>query len=462
MKWGTQIFTWASTLVVARILTPVDYGIVSLAAVYYGILTLLSEFGVGAGVVAMRDLSEDQLAQMNSLAVLVGLAGFGLSCVFAAPAGHFFHSPQFPLVLIVMSASFVISSFQSVPAALLKKELRFKLISGIDGLRGLSLAVVSVGLALAGLRYWTLVLSAVLSAVLGTVLTLTQRRQRFAWPRFKDLGKQIRFSRDIVIASLGWAVYSNADFVVAGRMLGQTALGAYTVAWNFASAPLEKITSLVGSVTPAYFSAVQQDDAGLRRYLLKPTEAIAFVAFPVMIGMSLVARDAVLLALGHKWEAVILPLQLLALYAAGRSVMPLLPQVLTVRGKTGFLAWSSTSAAVLIPIAFVIGSRWGIQGIAAAWVLAYPIAAVPIYIWTAKEIKLSVRDYYRALRPAIEGCVLMVIVVAMVKRSLPAATPLLVKFCAEVLAGAATYAAVQLVLHRERLGLFKRAIAALR
>ena len=337
IKWATQIISWASTLVVARILTPNDYGVVSLAAVYYGFLILVSEFGVGASVVALRDMSGEQLAQMNSLAVLIGLAGFALSCAIAIPAGRFFHSPQFAPVLVVMSACLVINSFQSVPAALLKKELRFKLLSGIDGLRGLCLATLSIALALAGFGYWTLVFGVVASALLGTVLTLLARRHRFAWPRLRDLQHQIRFSRNIIITSLAWAAYSNADFVVAGRMLGQAALGAYTVAWNFANAPLEKITSLIGGVTPAYFSAVQHDNNELRRYLLKSTQAIALITFPAMIGISLVAHDAVLLALGAKWQAAIAPLQVLALYACYRSVMPLLPQLLTVKGETAFM-----------------------------------------------------------------------------------------------------------------------------
>lgn len=462
IKWGTQIFSWASTLLVARILTPKDYGIVSLAVVYYGILMLVSEFGVGAGVVAMRDLTEKQLAQMNGLAVLVGLGGFALSCAVAVPAGHFFHSPEFPLVLVVMSASLVINSFQSVPTGLLKKELRFKLLSSIDGVRGLSLAVLSLVLAMAGFRYWTLVLSAVASSLLSTALTLARRRCRFSWPRFRDLREQIHFSQNMIITNLGWAAYSNADFVVAGRMLGQVALGAYTVAWNFANAPLEKITSLVGSVTPAYFSAVQHDNAGLRRYLLKPTEAIAFITFPTMIGMALVAHDAVWVALGAKWQGVIGPLQLLAIYAAWRAIMPLMPQVLTVRGKTHLLVWSAVSSALLIPIAFIIGSHWGIRGIAAGWVAAYPIAAVPIYLWTAREIDLKFADYFHALRPALEGCLVMVVIVSAVKWVMPAGVPLLGRFIAEVAVGAATYAAVQLLLHRERLGMFKKALQALR
>jgi len=462
IKWTTQILTWASTLIVARILTPEDYGIVSLATVYYGFLLLISEFGVGAGVLVMRDLTDEQLAELNTLAVLVGIGGFLLACVVAIPAGRFFHSPQFPLVLVVMSASFVISSFQSVPVALLKKELRFKLLSSIDGLRAVILAVLSIVFAVMGLKYWTLVLAAVASALLATAMTLSQRRYRFSWPRFRELKTQIRFSRHIVVTNLAWAFYSNADFIVAGRKLGQAALGAYTLAWSFANAPLEKITSLIGSVTPAYFSAVQNDDAALRRYLLKPTEAIAFLTFPTMIGMALVTRDAVLLVLGAKWQPVIVPMQILCLYVCFRSIMTLLPQVLTVKQDTRFVMYNALVSVVILPLSFFVGSRWGTRGIALAWVMAYPINAVPFYLRTAKKIGLRFSEYYNALRPAIEGSVLMAIGVCAVKWIVRANTAPALRLGAEFVMGVATYAGFQLLLYRERLGMFKRAAQMIR
>jgi PST family polysaccharide transporter len=345
---------------------------------------------------------------------------------------------------------------------LLKKELRFKLLSSIDGVRALILAAISIIFAVMGLRYWTLVLAAVASALLATVMTLTQRRHRFSWPRFRDLKAQMRFSRDIVVINLAWALYSNADFIVAGRRLGQAALGAYTVAWNFANAPLEKITSLVGSVTPAYFSAVQNDDAALRRYVLKPTEAIAFLTFPTMIGMALVTHDAVLLLLGARWQQVIGPMQVLCVYVCFRSIMTLLPQVLTVKRDTRFVMYNALISLVILPLSFFFGSRWGTQGIALAWVMAYPLNAVPFYLRTAKKIGLRFSEYYNALRPAIEGSVLMAIGVCAVKWIIPANTTPALRLGAEFVTGVVTYAGIELLLHRGRLGMFKRAAQMIR
>lgn len=461
-KWASQIVVWGSTVLVARILAPEDYGVVTVAGVYMGVLTLMTEFGINSGVIALREQTEHELAQLNTVAVLVSLVGFAIACALAGVAGSFFGSPQLPAVLIAMSTSFVISAFQSVPNALLQRELRFRLLSIIDGLRAVTIAFATVALALAGFRYWTLVLSAVLGTLFSTVLVLLNRRCRFAWPRWSELKEQIHFSSTVLIGSLSWYWYSNADFVVAGRMLGQAALGSYSIAWNFANAPLERITSLVGRVTPAYFSAVKRDNAALRRFLLRPTEGIAIVTFPAMIGMALVAGDAVPVLLGAKWQSAILPLQLLALYACFRSVMPLLPQVLLVTGEFKFALWVGLVMAVVMPAAFWVGSHWGLAGVAAGWVIAYPFCALPLYLRTAKTIELPTREYIGALRPAIEGTIAMAAVVIAVKLTMPAGVSGGARLSAQIAAGALAYPAFIWSFHRERLRRFLRAARSLR
>jgi teichuronic acid exporter len=460
-KWSSQVLAWISTLVVARILTPDDYGLVSLATVYLGVLTLASEFGLGSAVITLRDLTAEQIAQLNGLSVCLGFVGFAISCAVAVPLGRFFGSPGLPRVIVVMSIGFIISSVQPIPNALLQKELRFRLLSVIDVIRCFALSGAVMLFALLGFRYWTLVFGALLSSILGTLLTLAKRRHRLAWPCPSFLKHAIRFSRQVLVGRLAWYGYSNADFVVAGRMLGQTVLGTYTVAWNLANSPLEKITSLVGGVTPAYYSAVQEDRGALRRYLLKPTEAISLIMFPVMVGMALVSRDAVLAVLGQKWQGAIAPLQLLALYVCGRSIMPLIAQVLMVTGDSGFVMWNGIISAVVLPVSFLIGSRWGAQGIAAAWVMAYPINAVPLYLRASQRISLGIAEFWHALLPAIHGTLLMVLAVVIAKVLLSGHFTMVTRLVIQILMGAIAYIAVILLFHHDRLSIFRSGISLL-
>lgn len=439
VRWGSQLITWASTLIVARLLTPEDYGIVGMATVYLGLITLLSEFGVGTAVVTLRELTPDHLAQLNGLAILLGFTGFAVSCAAAVPLGMFFGSPRLPAVVIAMSGNFVVASFRSVPSALLQKDLRFKLLSVIEGSRALALAVVTVFAAWMGLRYWTLVIGSVTGAVLDTILTLSRRRCSFAWPRPSSLRHAIRFTGHIVTSRLAWYCYSNADFVVSGRVLGEKLLGVYCLAWNLANIPVDKLAGVVNSVTPALFSAVQKESALLRRYLLNLTEGISLIAFPASLGLGLVAPEFVRALLGQKWDPAIMPLRLLALFASFRCLAPMIPVVLNTIGESRFAMWNSIAAAFLMPASFLVASRWGNNGIATVWLLVYPLVAIPLFHQAFRKIDLRWKDYARVLRPALVGSLAMAVAVLLLKRSVPPGHTAVVRLTVEVLGGATAY-----------------------
>ena len=462
MKWSAQVVSWASTLIVARLLTPEDYGIVGMATVYLGLANLISEFGVGTTVITLRDLSEDDVAQLNGFAVLLGVAGFLISCAAAVPLGIFFKSPQLPWVVIAMSTTFLISAFQSVPTALLQKELQFKLVSMIDGARAFTVAIVAVIFALAGMRYWTLVIAGIASVIMGTGLALANRRHRIALPRPRTLRHVLTFSGHVITGRVSWYTYSNSDFVVSGRLLGEQALGAYTVAWNLATVPVEKITGILNSVTPALYSAVQKDKAALRRYMLTLVEGVGLITLPLAVGLALVSREFVLVFLGKKWEAAIVPLMFLAFYASVRSLIPIIWAILNVVGDSAYNMWSSICMAIVLPCAFIVGSHWGNAGIAAAWMIGFPIVAVPVSARVFKKIELGWGEFLRVLMPAITGCIMMSVAVMSIKHAVLARFSLPLQLAVLVLVGALSYCLVAGALSYPRRHALRRAIGMLR
>jgi PST family polysaccharide transporter len=241
---------------------------------------------------------------------------------------------------------------------------------------------------------------------------------------------------------------------VAGRTLGVAPLGVYTFAWNLATMPIEKISTLVGRVTPAFFSVVQDQDAALRRYLRSLTEALAFVTFPATLGLALTAGEFVNFVLGEKWVGVIAPLQLLAIFASFRSITILLPVVLTALRETRFVMWNTLFAAVLLPATFYVGSQWGTVGIAWGWIIAYPVTAVLLYRRAFRRLGMSVREYLRAVRPALNGSLAMAGLVLFLKWILPGSVPLSLRLVLEVVLGAITYGIVVFTFHRDRVRLF--------
>lgn len=448
--WSSQIVSWTAFLIIVRLLSPADFGIVAMAIVVFSYLRIFGEFGIPVTVVTLRDLTEDQLAQINTVAALLGLACFGSACLLARPVAFFFKTPQVGPVLIVACITAISLGLRAVPEGLLERDLRLNLLSVMNAVRDVVSAVATLAMAFLGMGYWSLVVGNVLGFTARSLIILAIRPHRFAWPRFESIRGPLRFGRHVLVSVTAWTAYSTLDSVTAGRVLGKSALGFYGLAWNLANVPLEKVTSLVTTVVPSYLAAVQNDPPALRRYFRTLTEIMALAAFAPTIGLGLVAAEVVPIALGQKWYPSIPALEVLSVYAAVRSVAALLPKVLTAVGNARFVMWDDLAALALLPCAFYVGTHWGITGIAWAWVAAYPLVAVPLYWKTLKTTQLSLAEYFRCLRPALDSTIAMVVVVEAVRRFHPSGMNTLLQLLLEVGAGGIAYVGTVWLFHRPR------------
>jgi O-antigen/teichoic acid export membrane protein len=462
VKWLTQLLTWGITIVVARLLSPSDYGLVGMATIYITLFTLFSEFGIGSAVVTLQDLTENQISQLNTLAVFIGFLGFMISAAAAIPLGKFFHAPNLPLVVVVLSCGFIVSGVRTVPYSLLQRELRFKLLAVIEGLQGIVQALITLLFAIWGFGYWALVLGILSFSVTPTGLVLMWRRAGFAVPQFSSIRRAVHYSRHILIGRLCWASYDNSDFIIAGRVLGEAPLGAYTLAWTLANTPLEKLTTLINRVTPSIFATIQSDFDALRRYVRNITGAMALIVFPATIGMALIAPDFVRIVLGAKWRGVVGPLELLALHALVRSNVILLTPALNVIGEERLVMRNSVVAMIVLPISFYLGSRWGTLGIAGMWVFVYPFLMMPLFLRIFRKIKMPLGEYAGALWPALSSCSMMAVVVEAVRHVLSVGRFPYFDLALEIVAGALVYVLAIALMHRERMRAFAGLINSLR
>ena len=449
--WTSQIFSWVSLLIVVRLLSPADFGLVAMAMVLLPYLRCIGDFGIPRIIVNFPDLTEDQIAQLNTFAVLVGFACFAVAIGLAFPAALFFRTPRLTAVIIATSAVLVPWGFRAVSEGLLNKELRFRLLSGFDAINAIVAAGVTLGMAYFGFGYWALVFGNLVGIFVRAILIVATRPQAYAIPRISAIREHLLYGWHLLVSLVAMNSYQSLDNATVGRVLGRTALGFYGMAWNLANVPLEKITSLVTTVLPSYLAKVQKEPVELCRYLRTLTEAVSFLTFPATIGLGLVAKELIPLAFSHKWDNAVVPLEILSVYAAFRSIIALLPKVLQAVGNARFVMWCDLFALVILPLAFYAGSRWGTAGVAMGWVVAYPFAVLPLYWKTFSTIGMKTGDYFRALRPAIDGSIFMTGLVLAVKWTLPPTWPLAVRVALEIVTGMIAYTGAGFLLHRERM-----------
>src|SRR5579864_489010 len=181
--WFSQILSWASFLIVVRLLAPADFGIVAMAMVLWAYLRYLSEFGIPQTIVTLRDLNQDQLAQLNSVALVLGLGCFGVAAMLAYPLAAFFKTPQLVLVVVATCTGLIPLGFRAVPEGLLNKDMRFRTLSLLDAISAIIGAIATLLMAYFGLGYWSLVLGNLARYTARSALVVTARPHGFALPR---------------------------------------------------------------------------------------------------------------------------------------------------------------------------------------------------------------------------------------------------------------------------------------
>lgn len=452
MRWATQLVSWSVTILLARILSLSDYGLYGTATLYIGFVQLVNEFGLGSAIVRRRDLTARQISALGGISVALGFALWGLSALLAPLVAAYFKAPSLRWPLTVLSAVFVLTAFKVLPKSLFSRDLQFKRVATVDAIEAIVGALATLGLALAGLGAWALVWGAIIGGTASTLTAVFWRRHPLGWPSdWAEIAPAITFGSHIMGSRIAWWAYSNADFATVGRRLGQALLGAYTYGWTIASIPVDRISGLVGQVTPSIFSAVQDDLPMVRRYLLRITEALALLTVPFSFGLASVADQFTVVVLGDRWWPTIGPLTLLSFYASIRSIATPYPHVLNSLGHSGrTVSLNIRGVLIMVPL-FILGSFRGIDGVALAWIIGYPMVAWPLLTSVLRATEMTAGEYFDAVRPPLRAALAMAIVVFAIRMVLPEQWPVPLQLAIEVPAGAATYVGIMLGFYGDHL-----------
>lgn len=454
-----QLVTWIVSMAVARILTPSDYGIVGMASVFLGLLVILGEFGIGSAVIAHPELSIDDVSELHTIAVAAGLLSAAVAMAAAWPLSRFFDTPELIWVIVVLSVNLLLGALRTVPQAYLQRELRFRAVAKIDLIQSTIQAAATLTFALFGWRYWSLLLGTLLGSAVFSLSLWYRARLGLRMPSLRRHRAVLVVSRDVLATRLSWYGFQNADFAVIGRRLGDHALGVYTIAWNLALLPLEKLSSLTANLSPAIFSAARSDPALTRRYLLAMSNALLIVTLPPTVGIALVAPDLVVTFVGQQWVEAIPSLRLLAAYCAVRCLDPLWTQLLVVTGDSRFAFRQNLLAFFILPAAFYFASSRGIAFVAATWIAVHPLVIViPLFLRVSRRFQVTFTQQLASAMPAIVSTACMTAAVLLFQHTVLSGRPPLVRLLAASGVGAITVGAVLFLGFRDRVESLRRLV----
>jgi PST family polysaccharide transporter len=460
-RWLTQLISWPATIIIARMLSPEDYGLVVLVRVYTNFISMLSEAGLGGIVTITPDLDEHRAGQIHTLSMMLGAAAVVVSCALAFPLARLYNRRGMELVVFALSALFIIEAAGVVPNGLLRREFRYKTLAVADWARSLTDLAVELVLASLGFGYWTLVLGYIAGSTAWQAVVQFSRRVRFRRVHLPDVRGTLRMMGDMFAQTISNFAVGNSDVMIGGRLVSGGAMGAYTFGAQLAAMPHAKITSLIANVTPSLFREVRTNLPLFRRYILLITLGLNVVVLPAFVGIALVAQDFTTVVLGDKWNGLVGPLRFLALNAAVQAMLTVLPQVLWATDNARTVTRLGFFNLVMFPVLFFVFGQWrGIEGIAAAWLVGTTIASIPLTRSALAIVQLPIREFAGSLWPGVSSSLFMAATVLAVQYTVAdAGWPPAARLAISVAAGAVTYAAATAIFHRTQV---RRAVEIIR
>jgi len=395
-----QMITWAITIVVMRILSPADYGLLAMSSVFVAFLTMMASAGLGPAIVQASEISDVKLRKLFGLIIALNLSLFFLLFSTAPLIANFFDESRLVNIVRVLSLQFVILSFAVIPESLLGRELNFKMRAMVDLFSNVTGGLLTLMLALAGYGVWSLVAGTMLSVVVRTI-GVNVFAPYIRWPDWslRGTGALIAFGGNVTASRILWFFYSQADMFIAGKLLGKEALGFYSVAMHLASLPVQKISGILNQVAFPAFSQIKDDPNLVATHVLKAVRILSFFSFPVLWGVSSVAPELVRLLLGANWEPAILPLQVLPAIMPLRMISNFLPSAVDSVGRPDISMKNLVVASIVLPVAFFVGSHWGVQGLCFAWLIGFPLVFISNLVRVLPALSLRLNQLIGAMAP---------------------------------------------------------------
>lgn len=389
LSWGAaanlirQLLNFVIGVILARVLIPDEFGLLGMVLVFAGLANLFVGQGMGAVIIQKQNLEKRHLDSLFWLNLVLGFFCCILFTVASPWIADFYNEPVLRPLVKLFSLTFILNALNVVPNALLNKHIESRKLAVAETGAIFFSGIAGISLALGGWGVWSLVWQAILLALLTTVFTWLVTPWR---PRIYFDPVAIKDTAGYTLHLLGCNFINylerNFDNLLIGRFISAYALGLYTRAYQLMLLPLSQVSWVAARVFFPVLSAMQQDQDRTRRIYLQATRGVALITFPLMIGLLMVSRPFVLCLYGEKWSGMILLLQILCLVGMMQSIATTFGWIYNSQGRTDLQLKLGVLSAIVTLTAFIIGLRWGVVGVAIAYVveetlLFYPTWAIP-------------------------------------------------------------------------------------
>lgn len=371
-KGAQGVVQLAAMLVLARLLSPQEFGLFSAAMVVAGFSAIFSELGVSAAIVQRPSLETRHIRSGFTLAVIVSLA-VGPAVYFSADAiARFFQIPALADVVRLMSIGFPLQGISTVALSLAQRNFRFSWLAAVDaGAFAFGFLVVAPALTLLNFGVYALVGAYLAQQGVRTLVLLLGSPHEMS-PMFerRAVGELLFFGAGFSMAKLANYFATQADNMVVGRWLGPTALGHYAYAYQLMASPATLFGQILDRVLFPTMASVQDEPERLKLAYRSGVFACSTVILPASAVIAVLAPEIVAILLGKGWTEVADPLRVLAVGMLFRTSYKISDTMVRAKGAVYARAWRQVIFAVAVLLGALVGQNWGLAGVATGVVLA--------------------------------------------------------------------------------------------
>lgn len=421
VKWNSvhvvagQILNFGTTMVLARILTPADFGLLGMIMIVINFGFNFSSLGMSNAIIQRKEVPDQHLSTFFWLNNIIGIIIFLIVLIIRYPVAWYFQEPLIAKYLVYSACIFLIIPSTQLFHTLLTKELRFKPQILIDISITVIYAASAITLAFFNFGVLSIVFGQIICNVFSVIFYFIYFRKIWLpkfYFNFKEIKSYLSFGAFQMCDRIINYLAANVDYLIIGRLLGAQALGYYTLAFNLITMPLEKITPIILNVAFPTFSKIQDDHDLLESTYCKITHVILFMVFPVFVGLCIVAPDFVRVAYGDQWIPAIPALQILCFVGIIRAVFSPFKPLLLAKGRADIGFYLSILSLCCTAVGLLFFVKWGIIGVAVGLLIINFLLRGLIISLISKIGNLSLLKIIRTfLYPSIATIIMAIFVI---------------------------------------------------
>jgi len=392
-----------STVVLARLLSPKDYGLVAMVTAVTGFIMIFKDLGLSTATVQKAQISHQQISTLFWINVAISTIAMLVTAALAPAIAWFYNEPRLTWIGLALSTTFLFVGLSVQHQALLRRQMRFTAIVTRDIAAMLVGAVLAIVLAWRGAVYWSLVAMQVGTAVAGTIMLWLVCKWRPGLPvRRSGARSMLRFGLDITGFQMVNYFARNADKILLGRFYGSYVTGLYSRAYSLFMLPISQLRAPLTAVAIPALSTLQNEPARYARYYYKLTSILALLTMPLAGFLFVCSESIIRLLLGEKWMDANAIFKILAVGAFIQAVETTRGLTLVSLGMSRKYLKIGIFTSVFFVLAFAIGVSWGARGVALSYVISEYLIVIPSLWYSFRKTPVSVLGFFKVIsRPAV-------------------------------------------------------------